>query len=573
MVASRCAWCPWRAQHPESAPAPRPSPQSDLCPAAPGQARSRRHRRACRTGYRFGCFRPTVALRRSVRGRRAGPARHGERRGEICEPARLRFRLRPASTGRSPRLRGRCAGPLQGADAAQPPNQQLQFHVTFERRLTAAGQLRADIEEVLRRDLSLDGSDLAAGQATALRSALLARYELALNAGAASSGHVETTRLGTDALLDATASEDAVQRVARTSAGMRWRRVPRAGTRSPVGERCRGAWRVSFRPSPPRRSWRSLLAGSSSGPRRTPATEATGWLFRAPRGGSWIWRPGAEPRWPRDDRRASPPDRSRDGPRARRRRCGRRTVPLDRGRAPGAAGIDPGLRARDRREPADRGRSGEVRRFLDGALESLRALSSPGRHPPGRAMGRSAGRIRARRRACTSGPGSSGRPDGVGPGGSRSGHPAASDPRHRGGFDGVRHLRRPRPGRPLPAGARTGRPSTSGPTSIFVPSTSALPWAVMAAWPPRLPHLRYQPQRPEARGGGPRFEPLLGDRSNLLVGAGLRVSRSLRVSAGALLFLKNDHNPLVTDRSLAATLYAGVSFDVDVVRALRSMGQ
>jgi hypothetical protein len=73
--------------------------------------------------------------------------------------------------------------------------------------------------------------------------------------------------------------------------------------------------------------------------------------------------------------------------------------------------------------------------------------------------------------------------------------------------------------------------------------------------------------------GDPRFEPLLGERSNLLVGAGLRISRSLRVSAGALLFLENDKNPLVEDRSLAATFYAALSFDVDVVRVFRAMGQ
>lgn len=70
-----------------------------------------------------------------------------------------------------------------------------------------------------------------------------------------------------------------------------------------------------------------------------------------------------------------------------------------------------------------------------------------------------------------------------------------------------------------------------------------------------------------------RYENLLGERSNLLLGAGLRVTRSLRVGGGVLLFLKNDPNPLVTDRSLAATPYVGVSFDVDLVGALRSLTQ
>ena len=73
--------------------------------------------------------------------------------------------------------------------------------------------------------------------------------------------------------------------------------------------------------------------------------------------------------------------------------------------------------------------------------------------------------------------------------------------------------------------------------------------------------------------GDPRFEALLGEDSNLVVGAGLRLSRSLRLSSGVLLFLENDPNPLVTDRSLAATFYVAVSLDVDIVRAFRSLGE
>jgi hypothetical protein len=63
-----------------------------------------------------------------------------------------------------------------------------------------------------------------------------------------------------------------------------------------------------------------------------------------------------------------------------------------------------------------------------------------------------------------------------------------------------------------------------------------------------------------------RFENLIGDRWNVLVGMGLRVTGSLRLGAGALLLLQNDPNPLVLDRSLAAVPYVSASLDVDVGR-------
>ena len=67
-----------------------------------------------------------------------------------------------------------------------------------------------------------------------------------------------------------------------------------------------------------------------------------------------------------------------------------------------------------------------------------------------------------------------------------------------------------------------------------------------------------------------RYENLLGDRVNLLVGAGYRLTSSIRAGGGALLFLKNDPNPLVSERSLGLTPYIAVSFDVDLIGALTS---
>jgi hypothetical protein len=67
-----------------------------------------------------------------------------------------------------------------------------------------------------------------------------------------------------------------------------------------------------------------------------------------------------------------------------------------------------------------------------------------------------------------------------------------------------------------------------------------------------------------------RYENLLGDRSNLMVGMGYRLTHSIRIGGGAMFFLKNDPNPLVTERSLGATPYISLSFDVDLIGALTS---
>jgi hypothetical protein len=66
-----------------------------------------------------------------------------------------------------------------------------------------------------------------------------------------------------------------------------------------------------------------------------------------------------------------------------------------------------------------------------------------------------------------------------------------------------------------------------------------------------------------------RWENLLGEKSNLLVGLGYRLTRSLRLGGGLLFVLENDENPLVTDRSLAITPYVALSFDIDLVGAFK----
>jgi hypothetical protein len=65
-----------------------------------------------------------------------------------------------------------------------------------------------------------------------------------------------------------------------------------------------------------------------------------------------------------------------------------------------------------------------------------------------------------------------------------------------------------------------------------------------------------------------RFDLLQNNRS-LLLGAGLRVSQSLRVSGGVLVLKEKDTNPLISKQSVATVPYVSFSLDFDVASALK----
>ena len=60
---------------------------------------------------------------------------------------------------------------------------------------------------------------------------------------------------------------------------------------------------------------------------------------------------------------------------------------------------------------------------------------------------------------------------------------------------------------------------------------------------------------------------LFGDQS-LVIGFGLRVSNSLRIGIGELVFKEIDPNPLSQDESLTSTIYVSLSFDWDIAKTL-----
>lgn len=66
-------------------------------------------------------------------------------------------------------------------------------------------------------------------------------------------------------------------------------------------------------------------------------------------------------------------------------------------------------------------------------------------------------------------------------------------------------------------------------------------------------------------------EDLIGSQS-LVVGLGVRLVGSMRLTGGAVLFIEKDPNPLVDDESLTASPFLSISFDVDVVPALTGLG-
>jgi hypothetical protein len=64
-----------------------------------------------------------------------------------------------------------------------------------------------------------------------------------------------------------------------------------------------------------------------------------------------------------------------------------------------------------------------------------------------------------------------------------------------------------------------------------------------------------------------------GGSNSVLLGAGLRVTPSVRVGAGALVFREADPNPLITQKSAAVTPYVSFALDVDLGAMLQKLFQ
>ncbi len=69
--------------------------------------------------------------------------------------------------------------------------------------------------------------------------------------------------------------------------------------------------------------------------------------------------------------------------------------------------------------------------------------------------------------------------------------------------------------------------------------------------------------------GNPRTRDDLFGSQSLLLGAGLRFNRVIRVGAGALVFKEQDPNPLRDDPSVAVSPYVTFSFDLNVAKAFQ----
>lgn len=69
--------------------------------------------------------------------------------------------------------------------------------------------------------------------------------------------------------------------------------------------------------------------------------------------------------------------------------------------------------------------------------------------------------------------------------------------------------------------------------------------------------------------GNPRTRDDLFGSQSLLLGAGLRFNRVIRVGAGALVFKEEDPNPLRSDQSVTVSPYITFSFDLNVAKAFQ----
>lgn len=70
---------------------------------------------------------------------------------------------------------------------------------------------------------------------------------------------------------------------------------------------------------------------------------------------------------------------------------------------------------------------------------------------------------------------------------------------------------------------------------------------------------------------GKTREDLFGNQS-LVVGLGARLTNSVRLTAGSLVFKKLSPNPLNEDKKLTTTYFLSISFDIDVVPTLKGIG-
>jgi hypothetical protein len=457
-----------------------------------------------------------------------------------------------------------------------PPNRHLRFRLTFERRLASGDAFRAAVLEILERELGPGITDVGAERAAALHAAILNRFDLALNGDRAGSwGRGDLVRQAPRPLFDGAAAPDRVQRaLGELARDVLAAQVERGDALERQGE----------------------VAGSLERELRevSESPDLQGLLYALER------RPETDPRNPANRVTLSRPARRLVGLEA----AARAAVAAGRGPAEAEVDLDDAARPDDADAFAERYRltaaalqelrewlqslvlaTGENRRVTDelvrtgalspSAVDSLQAIS------------------------------------GMGQGGLRRAERWA-EALAAGARDVARTLRAREQALAAMAAAIEGEALNAvvRQTVVSEPATSeagiyvGLDLGVL--YPPEMDraslylgaNLYFRPINKRAslrthgslghrfsltfgislnnlklEEGDPRFESLLGDDSNLLVGAGLRLSRSLRLSAGALLFLKNDPNPLVTDRSLAATFYTALSFDVDLVRALRSLGQ
>lgn len=69
-----------------------------------------------------------------------------------------------------------------------------------------------------------------------------------------------------------------------------------------------------------------------------------------------------------------------------------------------------------------------------------------------------------------------------------------------------------------------------------------------------------------------RYVPLIDGIGSLLIGAGLRINRIMRINAGYMFFYEKDNNPLKDEKHFTALPQFSFTFDINIAKALGSFG-
>lgn len=71
----------------------------------------------------------------------------------------------------------------------------------------------------------------------------------------------------------------------------------------------------------------------------------------------------------------------------------------------------------------------------------------------------------------------------------------------------------------------------------------------------------------------PRYQKLIANIGSLMLGAGIRLNRAMRINAGYMFFYEKDNNPLLEKKHFTAMPQISLTFDINIAKAFGSIGK